>query len=127
MELFIDDDGVAREYRDDYDITIHCESKEDQDKVWALLTRQWIPVTDRLPEKSGTYLITEKNFGLAEDSLVRQTIVHTAYFYNGAYDYEDGTHNDGTAGKWTGRIYNDIVSNITAWMPLPESWKGEKE
>ena len=31
--LMIGEDGVAREYDDTYDITIHCESEEDCEKA----------------------------------------------------------------------------------------------
>ena len=33
LKLIIGDDGVLREYNDEFDITIHCESKEESDKV----------------------------------------------------------------------------------------------
>lgn len=31
--LMIGEDGIAREYDDTYDITIHCESEEDREKA----------------------------------------------------------------------------------------------
>ena len=51
--LTIGDDGEATLYDDTYDITIHCESKEEQDEVRKALENipHWIPVTERLPEK----------------------------------------------------------------------------
>ena len=62
--LTIGEDGIARAYDDTYDITIHCESAEEQEKVTELLKAKklrwtqvlkmawpdkdfkWIPVTD---------------------------------------------------------------------------------
>lgn len=49
LMLIIGEDGTAREYDDTYDITIHCESAEEQDQVRRMLTRQWVPVTERRP------------------------------------------------------------------------------
>ena len=37
IKLVIDKDGVAREYDDTYDITIHCESLRERERVWQLL------------------------------------------------------------------------------------------
>ena len=48
--LHIGDNGIARVYDDTYDITIHCESAEEQEKAMELLKAktklQWVPVTD---------------------------------------------------------------------------------
>ena len=33
ITLMIGEDGIAREYDDTYDITIHCESEEDREKA----------------------------------------------------------------------------------------------
>lgn len=37
LMLIIGDDGIARQYDDTYDIVIHCESAEEQDKVRKML------------------------------------------------------------------------------------------
>ena len=50
LMLTIGEDGVAREYKDDYDVVIHCETQEDQDEVLARLNRptgEWIVETIR--------------------------------------------------------------------------------
>lgn len=48
--LTIGEDGIARAYDTTYDITIHCESAEEQEKAKKLLMKrtelQWVPVTD---------------------------------------------------------------------------------
>ena len=33
ITIMIGENGVAREYNDTYDITIHCESEEDREKA----------------------------------------------------------------------------------------------
>lgn len=33
LKMIMGDDGIFREYNDEFDITIHCESKEESDKV----------------------------------------------------------------------------------------------
>lgn len=51
IKIYFDEDGIAKEYDDTYDITIHCESEEEQNELLDRLNRQWIPVSERLPEK----------------------------------------------------------------------------
>lgn len=43
LRLIIGDDGVLEEYNDEFDITIHCESKEEQDQVKEILNQEYIP------------------------------------------------------------------------------------
>ena len=58
--LTIGDDGEATLYDDTYDITIHCESKEEQDEVRKALENipQWIPVTEATPTEDNKYWCT---------------------------------------------------------------------
>lgn len=50
--LMIDDDGVAHRYDDTFDITIHCESQEEQDEVKRMLQgMKWISCSERMPEE----------------------------------------------------------------------------
>lgn len=69
----------------------------------------WIPVTERLPEESGQYLITVK--------------------YEHVDGYEDiyAEHGDWSGGKWDmfGFGHCGKVEDIVAWMPLPEPYKEE--
>lgn len=64
---------------------------------------RWIPVTERLPDKMGTYLVT--------------------------LDYKE--HGTGVMSLW---FHNEeigwdlrVADEVTAWMPLPEPWKGEDD
>ena len=68
---------------------------------------KWIPVTERLPDKMGTYLVTldYKEYGTGV-----MTGVMSLWFHN----EEIG---------WDSRVADEV----TAWMPLPEPWKGEED
>lgn len=46
LEIIIDEDGVGRLYDSTYDITIHCESQEEQDRV----LKQLKEVFDGIPK-----------------------------------------------------------------------------
>ena len=37
LKVILNDDGVFEEYDDTYDITIHCESQKEQDRVIEIL------------------------------------------------------------------------------------------
>lgn len=65
---------------------------------------QWIPCRERLPEKSGRYLVTNTRLGAFE--------VAWNIFYNGKGEAPEG---------W---LYED---GTIAWRPLPEPYKGEEE
>lgn len=70
---------------------------------------EWIPCSERLPETSGYYLITE-----IEDDI---HFVTTRYFYNkNEYSIKNS--------KWADGFYNN---EVIAWQPLPEPWGGERE
>lgn len=70
------------------------------------LTQKWIPVTERLPEESDDYLITN----IAGD-------VEMAYFAH-PKDYTI------SKGEWREICYKE---DVIAWMPLPKSYKKESE
>lgn len=72
----------------------------------SVRSSNWIPVTERLPEKCGFYFVTkEKDYG---------RYVSIEFFY------QDRT--------WSAEL-NPIAWStgwkVTAWMPLPEPYKGE--
>ena len=46
LKMIIGDDGIFREYNDEFDITIHCESQEEQDQVKEILNQQYISKED---------------------------------------------------------------------------------
>lgn len=61
---------------------------------------QWIPVSERLPEEYGVYLVTEKYFSRYDEC--EYNAITTAYYG------EDGFENN---------------YKILAWMPLPEPYE----
>lgn len=68
-------------------------------------TSEWIPVSEKLPEESGTYIV----------NAIENCIVHVTF------------------AKWMKRMkkWNLTGSRsywkVTAWQPLPEPYKGESE
>ena len=99
INLFFDEDGLARVYDDTYDIVIHCESKEEQDKVLATLNRKWIPCSKGLPKTKGMYYVTTKG---------KQEVARFVF-----------TGTDSSKEYWR--------RNVLAWMPTPEPYRGKSE
>lgn len=108
--LTIGEDGKASLYDDTYDITIHCESKEEQDEVRKALENipHWIPVTERLPERDELVLVTYKTTDK----------IHLCKYLD-----------DGSENPWWSYIDDCCTWNnvILAWMPLPEPAKLEND
>jgi hypothetical protein len=68
--------------------------------------RQWIPVTERLPDNSKGVLVTRKTI------IGNHRVIDVAYYYE-------------VMNTWvTGDLYTITVD---AWMPLPEAWEETKE
>lgn len=111
MEFIQNEDGAFSAYDDTYDIVIHCESKEEQEKVIERLSTDWIPVSERLPEEDGTYLVTFKNgikvcmvgYGSCERTALGYPIGHGWYSLEEAQYYAE--------------------DSIIAWMPLPKRYE----
>lgn len=61
----------------------------------------WIPVAERLPESDDMMLVTAR-------PKKGEPNVNRAFYM---------------AGSWHG---SGSMSNVVAWMPLPEPWKGEE-
>ena len=81
---------------------------------------KWIPVSERLPEEDGKYLVFEQSSGRTNTSILR--------FAKDArkvdrYDFK---------GRWKNAWYqydsewgHYTVGSVTHWMPLPQPPKGE--
>lgn len=113
LMIYFDEEGVAKAYDDTYDITIHCESEEEQQKaIEQLKSLQWIPCSERLPDRFGKMLVT--------------FIPGTLWTYVIIANYSDLM---GIAKPcfWIGNVgkndFANITSHVVAWMPLPEPYR----
>ena len=114
MTLIQNKDGAFSAYDDAYDVVIHCETEEEQKKVIEHLeSTNWIPVSERLPEEDGRYLVTFKygikvcmvGYGSCKRTVLGYPIGHGWYSLEEAQYYAE--------------------DSIIAWMHLPESYKEE--
>ena len=100
--LTIGEDGKASLYDDTYDITIHCESKEEQDEVKRVLENipHWIPVDleNNEPQLEEWVLVSSDGY-VMQDCIVERG--GKKIWYHG------------------GNIQAD-----DRYMPLPEPYKG---
>ena len=75
------------------------------------IPNNWIPCSERLPDKRGDYLVTLRG--------------------NGEPWVEIALWNETFGGRWQMVLYNDVdysdISNVIAWMPLPEPYQGRGE
>lgn len=100
LMLSIGDDGIARAYDDTYDITIHCESREEQEEARKALESipRWIPCSERLPKNDGRYLVTNTRLGAWKVDI-------DTFFVGSGWKSDD---------------------DPVAWMEKPEAWEGEQ-
>ena len=123
MTLIQNEDGVFSAYDDTYDIVIHCESKEEQEKtIERLEATNWIPVAERLPEEHDSIFAKFKGTNKWSESMFGRV----AYEVIVTVKYADGTILTKTAhttdGKWklAHPTFNGIV---IAWKPFPNPYK----
>ncbi|MBE6061842.1 MAG: DUF551 domain-containing protein [Clostridium sulfidigenes] len=78
----------------------------------------WIPVSERLPEENGHYLVTyhewSKGEYLPEFDFAREKILR---FYRGEFRMPVCCND---------KIEQDIGREVLAWRPLPEPWRDEQ-
>lgn len=75
------------------------------------VTSKWIPVTEKLPEQSGKYIVcSERKIKVGNWERMEKNVYQAKY-----YVYPTGCH-------WGQR---DKGKHITHWMPMPEVPKGE--
>ena len=86
----------------------------------GVTVQKWIPVSERLPENKGDYLVAKQLFG---DSYVRVVSFAKDGRKVSRYDFQNQWKN-----VWYeyDREYGYItIDSVTHWMPLPEAPKGE--
>lgn len=102
MEFVQNEDGTFSAYDDTYDVVIHCETEEEQKEVIERLkATNWIPVSERLPEASGTYQVTCMDGRIYRSTYAKFQSKLKRWELTGARSY------------W----------KVTAWMHLPEPYK----
>ena len=106
---------ILNESLEGYEDSVQYELEQGDDREWlheleenaealrmairALKREEWIPVAERLPEEGGCYLCCWQG-----------KTVDTGFFCNSHF-----------------RLYGEIKDHlITAWMPLPEPYGGDK-
>lgn len=80
------------------------------------LPNRWIPCSERLPEKYGTYLAAWKPCDMSEEDIVKKC-GSPHYYEMLEYDPED-------EAEWVGKIEQaEGEYVILAWMPLPKPYR----
>ena len=103
-----------------------CAEEHQQLAEWLKELKQlreqtrWIPVSERLPEKSeyGKVLVTYIPSGGTLWTTV--IIAH----YSDLMEIAKPSFHIGEVGK---ESFKNITKQVTAWMPLPQPYKGESE
>lgn len=109
MKLVQNEDGTFSAYDDTYDITIHCETEEEQKKVIERLSTDWIPVSERLPEPGKDVAVLLKGFIPAI----------------GRYEARrDGIGTFVVPGQIETPV--EFRLPVTAWTPLPDARRDRK-
>lgn len=97
-------------HKDDTDFCVTCDNVKIIKSLSSVQPEQrWIPVSERLPDKRGFYLVTEKEYRIGDKK-------HSGKFKTKVSFVEFGE-------KWNRASFFEI----TAWMPLPEPYQGESE
>lgn len=113
IKCIMSEDGVLEEYNDEYDVIIHCENKEQQDKLIERLNRcVWTPVIEKLPETDDYVLLSFSNCTLLLIGRYERDEDGSGAWYVGDCNEEDTC------------VSQDLFVN--AWMPLPEQYQGEE-
>lgn len=104
MSRLIDADALSRIVKLAWDTS---DSEDFEKSVFIAIATaptidpvKWIPVCEGLPKKCKYYLVTD--FGAVEE----------AYF-------------DSDRRWWS--LQGNKLKGVTAWMPLPEPWRGEED
>lgn len=92
---------------------IYANSSVERDIGCPLIEEkegEWIPVSERLPEKSGVYIVTEKMFSIDDRG------------HKGEYNIKIEPV-EYCNGEWRRAKFFEVI----AWQPLPQPYKPESE
>lgn len=122
MKLYFDENGVAHKYDDEFDVTIHCESEQESERVIELLNlgkqMSWRDANNPPPTHVDEW-DDEQNpyrFELSDEVWI-YCIDGTRLL--GRYDKENGWFESNGP-----QISSQNHGSVTHWMPLPEAPKG---
>ena len=82
--------------------------------------RRWIPVTERLPEKDGRYLVLKNLYGT-----IRYDVIYFAKDGRKVDKYDFGREWKNVWYQYSSEWGYVTTDNVTHWMPLPQPPKGE--
>lgn len=136
------EDGTWEEKPEPYAV-IECETEEDFNYIkQRLKSTEWIPVEERLPVAGETVWATVKHsewisdYGtdwLPEEEKKYHPesygVYKAEYIGGGIWQYSDD-YNEWIycdAVEKEERNLANVYDTVTAWMPLPEPYRGEKE
>lgn len=95
-----------------------------QDRIEGIeAVNKWIPVSERLPEKHGDYLVTIEN-GDVFNCYFNPDYCYDGYD-NGAFTYTQEYFDRETMGSLGTEEF--AFDDVIAWMPLPQVYKGVEE
>lgn len=122
MTFVQNEDGAFNAYDDSYDVVIHCETEEEQKKVIERLkAKNWIPVSERLPEEYDSIFAKFKGTDNWKRGMFEKTseyVIATVVFDDGAVLVEQAHTTDGI---W--RTDNEVLGGtVVAWMDYPEPY-----
>ena len=96
---------------------VYIDKQEVMIRLIALPSSlRWTPVTERLPKHFGRYLVT-----FVPDAGELWTKVDFAMFSDLMGIKKKPIFWNGSVGK---PDFENVTKYVTAWMPLPEPWKG---
>ena len=118
-------DFYLQNHTDDYGEESHTAMMMAKDALsCSEKPNKWIPVSERLPEERGDYLVTTENLCLDLVVISIASYSHNLYEVDeydfagkkrpGWYEYD---------GEWGYRMLDGVI----AWMPLPEPYEEVEE
>ena len=118
-------DFYLQNHTDDYGEESHTAMMMAKDALSSSENpNKWISVSERLPEKRGDYLVTQK--ATFTDYVYISVIGYVLNLYDvDEYDFADKKRSGWYEydSEWGYRELDDVI----AWMPLPLPWKAESE